>query len=732
MQHSFRGNAEGVSVPSIKQLQLGQIGFFRMFYSYFHGHAPYLVWVDAVSYCSLCEHRMQPPCEFNLIKGLQSARLGIRLNQLKRIISMLENIPPQLQELDRWVVRRGKVPYQSLHPSRNASNKKPEHWSSFEEAIAAEDSGVGLVMTGLHETTLEIFAVDIDHCISDEGLLNAAATQLVRDLQIYWETSPSGRGLRGFGFGVFPGKSFLNHAEGVEMYNGDAPRFLTVTGNVWGDYDEMYYIDEESMAAAYNLYATGGESVGERSELPPIPEMPGGDVMFENPIPKLPFILDADPGDKPSGSEALARDIHKLCHQDWAPEDIFGLLMEQDHLLIMGDEHWKGSGHEKYLWNEVWKQHEAVELKKPQDNFNNLTLSEETQAFIDSCQLGGAFSKSLKPMRFVVEHILQRGYVSALSGFSNAGKTAIANAIVKAVVMGEPLGPYPVKKGRVLYLAGENSQNVQMRFRGMEEFFNLPKGVLDAVIVKDETFPIHGKLDVLRNALKYWDDVVLVVVDSKLVFFEGNSEDDNREAMDQAADFNKIARMHNDPAVLVLAHPAKGLTSQQALEPRGGGAFLNQIDANLTAWNEGSTTQLWWAKKIRGGGFNPITLELIEPELKGMTMELSGDAVSTVLAVPASEERAEELHGKGLGYRNLVLLAMFEQAGMGQRRICERLEWPSKLKTRVLRAQQALLDEKLIKDGLTKQDPPTVTKKGDEYAKLLLAQGLELPAEETF
>jgi hypothetical protein len=49
------------------------------------------------------------------------------------------------------------------------------------------------------------------------------------------------------------------------------------------------------------------------------------------------------------------------------------------------------------------------------------------------------------------------------------------------------------------------------------------------------------------------------------------------------------------PAVVVLSHPIKN-ASRSNLLPRGGGAFLNELDGNLTLWSDnlGEVTELHW------------------------------------------------------------------------------------------------------------------------------------------
>jgi hypothetical protein len=69
--------------------------------------------------------------------------------------------------------------------------------------------------------------------------------------------------------------------------------------------------------------------------------------------------------------------------------------------------------------------------------------------------------------------------------------------------------------------------------------------------------------------------------------------------------------MPGRPAVLVATHPTKHADETNLL-PRGGGAFLNEVDGNLCRWAdaEQAGTSLHWQGKFRGMTFIPIQFDL--------------------------------------------------------------------------------------------------------------------------
>jgi hypothetical protein len=143
-----------------------------------------------------------------------------------------ENFPKELQRYDQWVVWKGKkIPYDPTRPNSKANVNDPYSWGSFNQADAAYSEGgwlgVGFVLTGNG-----IAGVDIDKCVID-GVPKTEAMQLLTDMgAAYIEYSPSGNGLRAFGFANRPitgVRGQLNDLS-VELYTKG--RYLTVSGHV--------------------------------------------------------------------------------------------------------------------------------------------------------------------------------------------------------------------------------------------------------------------------------------------------------------------------------------------------------------------------------------------------------------------------------------------------------------------------------------------------------------------
>ena len=145
-------------------------------------------------------------------------------------------VPSDLENIAQWVcwryeVRKGKLtkPPIDVHTGGYAATDNPSTWSTFETALTYYHehgtyvSGVGLVVAGT-----DLVGVDFDHCIDDKGIIAPWALAYMHSLNSYTEVSPSGTGLRIFGFGSKPGASCKRG--GVELYDRESVRYLTFTG----------------------------------------------------------------------------------------------------------------------------------------------------------------------------------------------------------------------------------------------------------------------------------------------------------------------------------------------------------------------------------------------------------------------------------------------------------------------------------------------------------------------
>jgi hypothetical protein len=165
---------------------------------------------------------------------------------------------------------------------------------------------------------------------------------------------------------------------------------------------------------------------------------------------------------------------------------------------------------------------------------------------------------------------------------------------------------------------------------------------------------------------------------------------------------------------------ARPIESSQLL-PRGGGAFLAEIDGNLTCWlHDDALVQLHHTTKIRGPGFEPMTFKLEKfttPEL----VDAKGRMIPTVRAVHVAQADEEQQTTRAREDEDWVLARLLQfPENNSLAEIAIGLGWTFKsgevAKSRVQHAIDRLNKEKpaLI---VKRREKWTLTEKGKEAAR---------------
>ncbi len=156
------------------------------------------------------------------------------------------NIPDALKQsasfcvwkLEKRSGRPTKVPY-NPRTGNMAKTNDPSTFTDFNTAMKSYAIG-GWDGIG-YRVSEGIGAIDIDHCIREDGSLNDVAASILGIFpDAYFEKSPSGTGLRGF-FRLSPDFAYdktvyyiNNRRHGLEVYlSGVTNRFVTVTGDMF-------------------------------------------------------------------------------------------------------------------------------------------------------------------------------------------------------------------------------------------------------------------------------------------------------------------------------------------------------------------------------------------------------------------------------------------------------------------------------------------------------------------
>ena len=79
------------------------------------------------------------------------------------------------------------------------------------------------------------------------------------------------------------------------------------------------------------------------------------------------------------------------------------------------------------------------------------------------------FLAGFVPPDYLIDGILQKRFIYSMTAPTGTGKTAMALMFAAHVARGKSIGDIPVEKGRVLYLAGENPDDIRMRWLASAE-----------------------------------------------------------------------------------------------------------------------------------------------------------------------------------------------------------------------------------------------------------------------
>jgi hypothetical protein len=105
------------------------------------------------------------------------------------------------------------------------------------------------------------------------------------------------------------------------------------------------------------------------------------------------------------------------------------------------------------------------------------------------------------------------------------------------------------------------------------------------------------------------EDAALVVVDTSTAYFHGEDENSNTDALEHAKWLRSFSnRIPGNPTVLVCCHPVKFATIAADLIPRGGSAFINEVDGNLACVKKGDLTIVSQSGKYRDTSHSDASL----------------------------------------------------------------------------------------------------------------------------
>ena len=303
---------------------------------------------------------------------------------------------------------------------------------------------------------------------------------------------------------------------------------------------------------------------------------------------------------------------------------------------------------------------------------------------------------SFTPPDYLIDRILITGRVYSLTAGTGHLKTAWATYAALCVACGSPMAGLESRKGRALYLSGENDEDQKSRvIANMQEFgFKPDEGYFN---VLSGSQGIGSLTQRIRDIDEAHGPFALIVIDTSIAYFGGDDENSNTEQQAHAGFFREFTRLPGSPTVLILCHPTKNPTKDNLI-PRGGGAFLNAVDGNLTLWKSGDVASLHHQGKFRGAPFEPISLS-VKPVILAHYNDSKGRPIESVVVQPMSEQDVVRAFHAEITDENKLLYEMLHQPQGSFADWAESIGWTDKngnpLKSKVSRLMIDLAADKL-------------------------------------
>ncbi len=402
-----------------------------------------------------------------------------------------------------------KVPYQPGNLVWKAATDNKLTWGSYADAVANVEAGkadgIGFV---LFETN--ICAFDIDDCRDlITGAIDPIAVELIKRCGVtYAEETVSGTGLRIIGRG---GTKYVNRkqkiggsAVSIESYRY-CPRYITISGMTLGgvrpNLPDLGNIDAVITEVVAELDLSNGAAANSNTTngLPPTGDRLDDEAHVDDdgkinpfleaslPTELLELVHDGVPvGDR---SDQFFHVVQWLKDCDWSLADIVALLNTYPDGIASkyaADNRVAAEALRAFGKPNRPKPDNTTHQAKPDD-----ASTQQAKAVPKLILSSEEFTRDFVPPDYLWDGILLRGFVYSLTARTGDGKTAIMLALTAAIARvklftshdimrgkADFSGRY-VESGRVLYFAGENPDDIRMRWIAMAEHLNFDADAID-------------------------------------------------------------------------------------------------------------------------------------------------------------------------------------------------------------------------------------------------------------
>jgi hypothetical protein len=331
-------------------------------------------------------------------------------------------------------------------------------------------------------------------------------------------------------------------------------------------------------------------------------------------------------------------------------------------------------------------------------------------------QPSGEFVSGFVPPDYLIDGWLQRRFVYSMTGMTGHGKTTVMLYIAACAALGIKIDDREVEKCRVLFFAGENPDDIRMRWIKLCEEMGRDPADIDVFFLPG-TPPISDKeirKRIHAETTKH-GPFGLLIIDTSAAYFQGDDENSNTQLGNHARMLRSFVGLPGGPTVVVTCHPTKN-PSMDNLLPRGGGAFLAEVDGNLVCIKGDGSVSIHWHGKLRGPDFAPILFKL-KPGTTEKLKDKKGRLIWTITASPITEAEKANIEDVSRSRQNELLTLLEKEPRLSLSEMAVKLDWQYKNglpnTSLAYRMIAALVQDKLV---VKKRGKITLTKTGAEEA----------------
>lgn len=295
---------------------------------------------------------------------------------------------------------------------------------------------------------------------------------------------------------------------------------------------------------------------------------------------------------------------HEPDHDPLAARDKFGRALLNDPFAVVCALKFAGDFKATYHFARSWSQKQG---------FQETVAAAPLPPIVSELNI----EAGMEPRKFLVRPLFERGSIYLCTGESNAGKSTVLQYLGHCLVRGIPFGAHEVaNRGRVLWIAGEDSYNARLRVAGMLQHFSVPRHpdyhLLPGAIQVLNPESIDSLHRMIEKAMGEEAEIAAIFLDSKAVLWGGQDENSNSETSLFMATLRTEICERYGASVFLLHHLTKKSKDPNAEQSaRGAGALVNDADAEVRFSRSDTAGRLTMGPgpKLRGKRWEPMHFE---------------------------------------------------------------------------------------------------------------------------